>query len=180
MKPVEPREAASVILLRDGPGATEVLLGRRNPGARFMPGAWVFPGGAADDHDGGLRMTALRELVEEAGLELAGPEVLVPWSRWITPRHLPIRFDTSFFVAPAPRGADARPDGDELVDMAWFAPREALLAHARGELELMFPTVVHLEELARFASAAAVLEAAAHRVIAPVEPELRDGRLVLP
>jgi len=178
--PVKPREAASVILLRDGPGAPEVLLGRRNPGARFMPGAWVFPGGAIDDHDDGLRVTALRELVEEAALELAGPELLVPWSRWITPRHLPIRFDTHFFVAPAPAGADARPDGEELVDMAWFAARAALDAHARGELELMFPTVVHLEELTGFASTAAVLDAARHRVIEPVEPELRDGRLVLP
>ena len=45
----------------------------------------------------------------------------------------------------------------------------------------MFPTIVHLEELAGFASVAAVLEAAApSRVIAPIEPELRDGRLVLP
>ena len=104
-----------------------MLLGRRNPGARFMPGAWVFPGGAADDGDGGLRVTALRELVEEAGLELAGPEVLVPWSRWITPRHLPIRFDTHFFVAPAPAGADARADGDELVDMGWLAAAAASL-----------------------------------------------------
>ena len=180
MEPVDPREAASVILLRDGDGAPEILLGRRNPGARFMPGAWVFPGGAADDGDGGLRVTALRELVEEAGLELAGAEVLVPWSRWITPRHLPIRFDTSFFVAPAPAGADARPDGDELVDMAWFAAAAALDAHARGRLELMFPTVVHLQELAGFATVAAVLDAARQRVIAPIEPELRDGRLVLP
>jgi 8-oxo-dGTP pyrophosphatase MutT (NUDIX family) len=180
MEPVDPREAASVILLRDGDGAPEILLGRRNPGARFMPGAWVFPGGAADDRDGGLRVTALRELVEEAGLELAGPEVLVPWSRWITPRHLPIRFDTYFFVAPAPAGADARADGDELVDMTWFAAAAALDAHARGGLELMFPTVVHLRELAGFTTVAAVLDAAGRRMIAPIEPELRDGRLVLP
>jgi 8-oxo-dGTP pyrophosphatase MutT (NUDIX family) len=180
MDPVKPRDAASVILLRDGAGAPEVLLGRRNPGARFMPGAWVFPGGAIDDRDDSLRVTALRELVEEAGLELDGPDVLVPWSRGNTPRHLPIRFDTYFCVAPAPAGADARPDGEELVDMAWFTARAALDAHARGELELMFPTVAHLEELAGFASTAAVLDAARHRVIEPVEPELRDGRLVLP
>ena len=180
MEPVRPREAASVILLRGGDAALEVLLGRRNPGARFMPDAWVFPGGAVDDGDGGLRTTALRELVEEAGIELAGPDALLAWSRWITPRHLPIRFDTHFFAAAAPAGADARPDGEELVAMDWFAPEAALGAHARGELGLMFPTIVHLEELAGFRSATAVLAAAPGRVIAPVEPELRDGRLVLP
>src|SRR5215211_3268387 len=113
VEPVEPREAASVILLRPGAAAPEVLLGRRNPGARFMPGAWVFPGGAADDRDGGLRTTALRELAEEAGIELPGPDALLPWSRWITPRHLPIRFDTHFFVASVPADADARPDREE-------------------------------------------------------------------
>src|SRR5829696_5347830 len=114
MEPVRPRDAASVILLRGGDQALEVLLGRRNPGARFMPDAWVLPGGAADDRDGGLRVTALRELVEEARIELAGPDALRPWSRWITPRHLPIRFDTHFFVASAPDHADARADGEEL------------------------------------------------------------------
>jgi 8-oxo-dGTP pyrophosphatase MutT (NUDIX family) len=180
MEHVRPREAASVILLRGGDAALEVLLGRRTPGARFMPDAWVFPGGAADERDGGLRVTALRELAEEAGIELAGPDALLAWSRWITPRHLPIRFDTHFFVAPAPADADARPDGEELVAMDWFAPDAALGGHARGELALMFPTIVHLEELAGFRSAAAALAAAPGRVIAPVEPALRDGRLVLP
>jgi 8-oxo-dGTP pyrophosphatase MutT (NUDIX family) len=180
MEPVRPREAASVILLRGGDAALEVLLGRRNPGARFMPGAWVFPGGAADDGDGGLRTTALRELAEEAGIELAGPDALLPWSRWITPRHLPIRFDTHFFVATAPADVDVRPDGEELVAMDWFVPDVALGAHTRGELVLMLPTIAHLEELAALRSAGAVLAAAPGRAIAPIEPELRDGRLVLP
>jgi 8-oxo-dGTP pyrophosphatase MutT (NUDIX family) len=173
---VEPREAASVILLRAGAAGPEVLLGRRNPGARFMPGAWVFPGGAQDDRDGDLRTTALRELLEESGVQLDGPEALLPWSRWITPRHLPIRFDTHFFLATAPAGVTPSADGGELVDMAWFAPRAALDA----ALELMFPTVVHLEELTAFPSVPAVIAAAAARVIEPVEPELRDGRLVVP
>ena len=57
------------------------------------------------------------------------------------------------------------------------APKLTTLHHSAV---LMLPTVAHLEELAAFDSTAAVLEAARHRVIAPVEPELRDGRLVLP
>ena len=61
-----PRPAATVILLRGGDEALEVLLVRRNPEARFMGGAWVFPGGAVDRHEGdgqpALRPPAVREL----------------------------------------------------------------------------------------------------------------------
>ncbi len=70
--PVTPRDAATVILLR--PAAVsgyEVFLLRRRRGASFMGGAFVFPGGAADDGDGDLRITAARELFEEAGVLLA-------------------------------------------------------------------------------------------------------------
>ena len=41
----EARQAASLILLRDGSEGPEVLLVQRNPEQRFMGGAWVFPGG---------------------------------------------------------------------------------------------------------------------------------------
>jgi 8-oxo-dGTP pyrophosphatase MutT (NUDIX family) len=48
---VRPRDAASLVLLR-GAGATlEVLVGRRPLAARFMPGVYVFPGGAIDPPD---------------------------------------------------------------------------------------------------------------------------------
>ena len=40
-----PRPAGTVIVLRGGASALEVLLVQRNPNARFMGGAWVFPGG---------------------------------------------------------------------------------------------------------------------------------------
>lgn len=71
--PVTPRDAASVVLLRAraGSGAAEVFLLRRHGKASFMARSFVFPGGAADPEDGGdLRVTAARELFEEAGVLL--------------------------------------------------------------------------------------------------------------
>ena len=47
-----PRQAATVILLRGGADALELLLVKRTPHARFMGGVWVFPGGAVDAHEG--------------------------------------------------------------------------------------------------------------------------------
>lgn len=186
--PTEPRQAASVIVLRGGATALEVLLVRRNPAVRFMPGAWVFPGGAVDAHEGegdaAHRLAAVREVEEEAGLTLRDPAALVKFSRWITPAQIAIRFDTHFFLAPAPPGQEPRPDGAEMVDLGWHTPQGALDAYARGELELGFPTLKHLEQLAGFATADRLIAWATGREVVAVEPRVRitgeTARVVLP
>jgi 8-oxo-dGTP pyrophosphatase MutT (NUDIX family) len=93
-----PRLAATVILLRGGDEALEVLLAQRSPQARFMGGAWVFPGGAVSPEDGegepGRKAAAIRELSEETGVGLDDPDALVAYSRWITPAVVKIRYDT--------------------------------------------------------------------------------------
>jgi 8-oxo-dGTP pyrophosphatase MutT (NUDIX family) len=173
----EPRQAASLILLRESAEGPEVLLVRRSPEQRFMGGAWVFPGGAVHEGDGGHAGTALRELEEEAGVRIDDVEALVPFSRWITPSQVKVRFDTWFFVAVAPPGAEPRPDGSECVDARWLRPAEALEAYARGELTLVFPTIKHLEQLAEFGSVDEALRTAGAREVQPVQPRvvLKDG-----
>jgi 8-oxo-dGTP pyrophosphatase MutT (NUDIX family) len=191
VEPAVPRPAATVILLRRGGKHVErglqVLLVQRNPDARFMPGVWVVPGGggvpAVGDGVGAHRAAAVRELSEEAGIELPAEE-LVAYSRWITPKVVPIRFDTHFYLALAPAHSPPRPDGSETVDAGWFEPQGALDSHRAGELPLVFPTIKHLESLVGFANAAEALEAARRREVNPVEPEVvgegDERRIVLP
>ena len=187
-EPVEPRQAATVIVLRGGSDSLEVLLVKRNPAQRFMGGAWVFPGGAVDAGEGtgdaAHRAAGVREVQEEVSVVLPDPEALVRFSRWITPEVVAIRFDTHFFLAPAPADADPQPDGGETVDLGWFTPRGAIEAHERDEILLVFPTIKTLEHLAEFDTADALLEWAAGRVVEPVEPRvIGEGpaaRLVLP
>jgi 8-oxo-dGTP pyrophosphatase MutT (NUDIX family) len=178
-----PRLAASVIVLRGGSEALEVLLVRRTPAARFMGGVWVFPGGAVDAGEDELD-AALRELEEEAAIGGIDRDALVRFSQWITPAQVKIRFDTHFFLAPVPGGAEPAIDGEEIVDLGWFAPGGALEAYGRGELELVFPTIKHLEQLAAFGSADELLDYARGRTVEAIEPRViqsgETARVVLP
>ena len=183
-----PRLAATVILLRGGSQALEVLLAQRNPKARFMGAAWVFPGGAVNTEDGdgepGRKAAAIRELREEVGVDLDEPGALVAFSRWITPAVVKIRYDTWFYLAEAPDQAQPRVDGSEMVDARWFGPQHALEAHRAGEIMLVFPTIKHLEQLSSFASAQALIEHARTRTVEPVQPRVigtgETARIVLP
>ncbi|MEL7345989.1 MAG: NUDIX hydrolase [Pseudomonadota bacterium] len=158
------RPAATLILLRSD-GA--ILMGQRTTGAVFLPGAYVFPGGAiepADDATGldpatqnrlKARSTlcpervvgaALRELQEETGLAAkpgaAGAIRYV--MRAITPPGRPRRFDAYILAAKAADVVDTQtlPAGDgELTGIHWVRP------DARADLKLAFPTRMALEEI---------------------------------
>lgn len=98
------RDAATVILLRDRATRPSVLMGQRGADAVFMPGKFVFPGGAVDAADATVPLAspvpapcdarlasdstlapatiaaaAIRELWEEAGLALARSGPPAPW-----------------------------------------------------------------------------------------------------
>ena len=173
-----PRAAATVILMRGGAEGLELLMVQRTPAARFMAGHWVFPGGARDAADGegqaGLRAAAARELSEEAAITLAPGHELVPFARWITPARSPIRFDTWFYLAPAPAAAQPQVDGIEIVASRWLRPLDALAAAVSGELLLALPTEKQLERLASFTSAEQALEYARKHAdrVRPVEPRI--------
>ncbi|HEY0671421.1 MAG TPA: NUDIX domain-containing protein [Longimicrobiales bacterium] len=92
LQPAEPRPAATVVLLRDGASALEVLLLKRHRASGFVPGAYVFPGGRTDEADAERALlehatdlrdcdvpehywfAAVREVFEETGVLLARDE----------------------------------------------------------------------------------------------------------
>ena len=190
--PSTPRPAGSIVLLRRGgkhaQRTLEVLLMQRTEEAKFMPGLWVFPGGAVDPGDGegeaGAKACAVRELAEEASIRLDPGEELVPFCRWITPEAIATRFDARFFLALAPAHTPPKPDGVEMTAAAWYAPADALAAHAAGDLPISFPTLTQLKMLQPFRSSEEALAAHRGRPMEATLPKvIGDGderRVVLP
>lgn len=193
-KPVTPRDAASLVLLRDARDGPEVLMGRRPQSARFMPGVYVFPGGAVESGDFLLRpsrrlpdhvaarltrkappalahalaWTALRETWEETGLmlgsrgavdgmpgcaalhafaaagltpNLAGLDYLM---RAVTPRYVPMRFNTRFFIADGATAKGSIKQMTELEDIGWRRVDDAL------GLNIVNVTEIVLEQALRY------------------------------
>ncbi|WP_433388068.1 NUDIX hydrolase [Micromonospora sp. KLBMP9576] len=237
--PAVPRVAATVLLLRPAADDFEVYLIRRVAAMTFG-GMYAFPGGGVDPSDSqahldwagptpagwGERLAltpqaaqavvcaAAREVFEEAGVLLAGPDaatvvgdvsgddweadrvaleqrrggfadllarrgltlrsdLLLPWSRWITPEFEPRRFDTYFFVALLPAGQRTRDVSGEADHTLWARPADALARVAAGELTMLPPTLVTLGQVAGAGGLAGVARASAGRDAAtPVAPRL--------
>ncbi|BCL14244.1 NUDIX hydrolase [Micromonospora sagamiensis] len=239
--PVVPRVAATVLLLRPAAVGFEVYMIRRVAAMAFG-GMYAFPGGGVDPSDAqahpgwagpdpeewGRRLgvapeaarsvvcAAAREVFEEAGVLLAGPDpatvvgdvsgddweaarvdlekrrthfagfltdrgltlrsdLLLPWSRWITPEFEPRRFDTYFFVALLPEGQRTRDVSGEADHTLWISPADALRRAAAGELTMLPPTLLTLQQVAAAGDLADVARLAAGRDAAtPITPRLAD------
>ncbi|MEV4481049.1 NUDIX hydrolase [Micromonospora coxensis] len=237
--PAVPRVAATVLLLRPAGPDFEVYLIRRVAAMTFG-GMYAFPGGGVDRSDSQAHLdwagpepagwgdrlgiapdaaqavvcAAAREVFEEAGVLLAGPDattvvgdvsgddweaarqdlearrtgfadllagrrltlrsdLLLPWSRWITPEFEPRRFDTYFFVALLPEGQRTRDVSGEADHTLWVRPAEALARAEAGELTMLPPTLVTLAQVAAAGDLTGVARASTTRDAAtPITPHL--------
>jgi 8-oxo-dGTP pyrophosphatase MutT (NUDIX family) len=99
------------------------------------------------------------------------------FSRWITPPVVPQRFDARFYVARVPADQIAEADAFETYDGRWLRPADALAAVERQELQMIFPTLKHLERVGEFATVADLLAFADTKKTIPVTPDVRPGSL---
>ncbi|MDH4246669.1 MAG: NUDIX hydrolase [Deltaproteobacteria bacterium] len=112
--------------------------------------------------------------LRQAGLRpaLAG---LRYFAHWITPEAMPIRFDTRFFAAAAPRDQAVCLDPNELDAHSWIPAARALDLARKGELFLMPPTQRTLETFAAFDTLASALGGLGHDEVRPIIPRLITG-----
>ena len=102
-------------------------------------------------------------------------DLMVPFARWITPVIRNKRFDARFYLARAPEGQVGGHDERELVNSRWTTVADALAAHARGEIKIVFVTRSNLSLLAKSRTVEEALAAARARPLVPVSPELFES-----
>ena len=102
--------------------------------------------------------------------------LLLPFAHWVPPEAAPIarRFDTLFYLARLPAGAEVTPDGGEAVTAHWTTPAAALARADAGKIGLVFPTRRNLERLAQYPSLDALWTATAARPLTRIQPEIVD------
>jgi 8-oxo-dGTP pyrophosphatase MutT (NUDIX family) len=122
--------AAVALVLRDGePGGLELLFNRRAEQEKDpWSGHMGFPGGRAEPGDGGPEATAVRETLEETGLDLAGDGERVGALDEVRAlaRGRPVDLVIAPFVFRLARRLDGAPS-HEVVSLHWL-PLERLLA----------------------------------------------------
>jgi 8-oxo-dGTP pyrophosphatase MutT (NUDIX family) len=120
------------------------------------------------------------DIVAAGGIELA-TDLLVRFAHWITPVGPPKRFDTHFFLTPAPSDQIAAHDGREAVETIWISPQKAIAESEARRVTLVFATRMNLVKLGRSADVAAALAAARLDTVVTVCPELvetPEGKLL--
>jgi 8-oxo-dGTP pyrophosphatase MutT (NUDIX family) len=165
-------EEAGVLLARDSDGNTVDLSAPER--------ADRFAGYRLELHE---KRKTLQEMARREGL-LFAPDLLIPYSHWITPQVESRRFDTRFFLAKLPVGQDPVHDRMELTDSRWMTPDLALAEHAAGRIVLMPPTLKTAEELRDFPDVDRLMAAARSKPIPTILPdafETPDGfGIILP
>ena len=114
----------------------------------------------------------MADVAEAEGLRLALDQ-LTPFAHWVTPSHMAKRFDTHFFLAPAPGDHALVHDGSEAVDSIWIRPADALEQAADGRLTMIFATRLNLERVNRCQTVEAAIARAGIEPIVTVCPTMR-------
>lgn len=131
------RQAAVAVVLREGGIGTEILFIKRamKPGDPWS-GQMAFPGGHRDTSDNGLKEAAMRETLEEVGLDLGRESYLGALDhQWALPRG----HRRDMVVAPHVFEIEGDPcfELNYEVDEAVWAPLEPLALNSVHETETL-------------------------------------------
>ena len=157
-----------------------VLFAREIGASDLLSGKRAAALGAAYREDMEAGKISLADVAEAEGLRLA-LDRLTHFAHWITPPHMPKRFDTHFFLAEAPIDHVLAHDGRESVDSVWISPARACLEADAGQYTIIFPTRLNVEKVGQSPTVAAAIAAAKAAKVVTVLPEsekVEGGRIM--
>ena len=123
---------------------------------------------------------SLADIAEAEDLRLT-LDHLTHFAHWITPPHMPKRFDTHFFLAKAPADHALLHDGSESVDSVWITPERACVEADAGKRTVIFPTRLNIEKVGQSRTVEDAIAAAKAAPVVTVLPEsvkVEGGRIM--
>jgi 8-oxo-dGTP pyrophosphatase MutT (NUDIX family) len=132
-------EAAVALVLRDRGGLDVLLIKRAEIDGDPWSGHMALPGGRRDAGDSTLRETAIRETLEETGVELASRSIHLGRLSDVAPQspRLPPMYITPHVFA-VPRDSDAAPNPREVDEVLWVPLTTLASPRVRGEVTIRF------------------------------------------
>lgn len=159
--------AFKIAAIREVFEETGVLLARTRDGLPIDPARVArFAGLRAPIDVGEARFS---DLIIKEDLVLDS-EALIKFGNWLTPKFMPKRFDTLFYIAEMPKGQVATADGREATEIAWMHPSDALAAAEDGRATIIFPTRMNLGRLALAETCGAAIARFSEDCPPPIEP----------
>ena len=167
----EEMRALGTAAIREAFEESGILLARDAASGEFVNGerlgALESYRQALDKHEIGIA-----DMLRKESLRLAFDQ-LARFAHWITPEHMPKRFDTHFFIAPSPVGHAGRHDGRESVDSVWITAERAI--SDRKTWNVVFPTKLNLMKLANWRTIAEAIAVCRGEVPLTVTPWIEEG-----
>ena len=149
----EPRRAASVAFVRDTDRGIEIYFSLRPAHFRYFPGAFVFPGGRAEESDVDLKGTACREVLEEIGVEIE-PGRLLLLRETYTARHAGPVYHLFIYACEFQGEMTTSPNPEEVEAETWLTASEAL-----GRLDLPYQIMAAVQSISQFDTVEALMQA---------------------
>ena len=157
-----------------------VLLARASGSVDLVDGARAQELGLKYRKELEANRIGMADIAEMEGLRLA-LDRLVHFAHWITPPHMPKRFDTHFFLTETPSDQLLAHDGHESVDSVWIRPIDACKEADEGKRTIIFPTRLNIEKVGRSQTVAEALGAARAAKVVTVQPisEMVEGGRIM-
>lgn len=160
--------ALQVAAIREAFEESGILLARPKGGAKLVSSERLKALDHYRDkiHQGDI---AFADFLLQEALLLANDQLQV-FAHWITPKMMPKRFDTWFYLALAPAGQIASQDGHESVDSVWITPEQAFIDGQSGKRAIIFPTMRNIAKLKESKTIEQVLRQAREAELITIEP----------